>query len=204
MILASAQTRVAGMIRVIWVICEGKSEFAYLQELNRYCREEEIGLIFNGEIASGGTPHLLNTALRRIRMRLQGRVRAYAMLDKDIYQRQQAKVTDIAKGITCMFNVWCFEDFLVLHASRDKVRLWDKMCRETGHYNTPLTGVTIENKLRHLVYPGYKKGFLPKSMRIDETSLQNLFTNNENPEICMHSDFAVFLKEMFEKGPFAK
>ena len=67
------------------IICEGDSEFAYVQELNRFLNERGVPVVFTACNAGGGGFKNLRQVCRTLKTRKNGRT--YVVADKDIYQR---------------------------------------------------------------------------------------------------------------------
>lgn len=133
------------------IICEGESEWAYLQRLQSFLEEQplEFGAFepalkfFSPKriIARSGT--FGNLKKRYTLTRNDDRktpIQIWA--DFDLYHRNDKHCADHyaskAAGIPdFLFSYHNFEDFFALHAEEDKFQEWVKF-GEGGHFTTPL------------------------------------------------------------------
>lgn len=124
---------------VIWVACEGKSEKAYLAELNRLFRETGTPIILKDEVAGGGFYPLAEAAYKRAQKKSgtrgqhAGQGTPWVWVDSDLYERNDRASGDLytsrPKGIPAfLFSHHNFEDFLVLHLADEQVEQWRKLC----------------------------------------------------------------------------
>lgn len=185
------------MNKIILVVCEGKSEKAYLQELNRFLRENEIPLLFKVEVSEGGDYHFVDPCFRKCQKENK-RMRIVIWVDRDIYRRNdrgnQDAYTKKPKGIpNFKFNIENFEDFLVMHLTDDRVDLWHTACSNNGHFTSPLHAREYGPLLQSAIFPTYKKGTLPENFVIDFRALQNLKNHNADTKIPFRSEFADFM-----------
>ena len=101
------------------IICEGTSEAVYLQELNRFLREEEIPLVYKPESCDGGQ---YSNVVRKYKKTRKNNPRStiHICVDFDIYLRNdnsnwtsyETRPKDIPEFLFTTMN---FEDFLSLH-----------------------------------------------------------------------------------------
>lgn len=176
------------------MICEGKSERAYMQELNRFLREQRIPLTFKAFDAHGGNPSCIRAALRHVIMQRRGRGRVFAMLDADIYWRDNEHLSSLPDNIIYLFNMWCFEDFLALHYDREMVEKWHESCVAEGHAEEPQHGPQVAARTRNILCHGYKKGRLPRHFSVSWETLYNLISNNGHHGRYLASDFPELIK----------
>lgn len=186
------------MKNVIIIIAEGRSEKAYLEELNRFLREEEIDYVFYPVIASGGE----YSEVRRVykdTAKNNRNCRIEILVDRDIYIRDEKNIAAYRKrehdGLPrFLFSYMNFEDFLVLHLKKEKVREWNKIISERGHNIIPLTAkeyIPLIHESSIFGSKHYKKGNVP--FEITWTRLFNLIRNDRNEGFFMHSDFTDLL-----------
>lgn len=183
--------------KVVLVVCEGKSETAYLQELNRFLRDEEIPLSFQPHNACNGQYRQLQQAYRDCR-RENRKSTIVIWADYDIYRRNESKCRDKhegkPKGIPDFcFNTENFEDFLALHLPDERLAEWVRICLEQHHFETPMHARLYEPLLRSSVFPDYRKGRLPADVKMGYTSLGRLKRHHADPTIPFRSDFVDFM-----------
>ena len=189
--------------RMITLLCEGPSENAYSQELNRYLRENECKLVLIPSKHPIGTG-FYSTVYPRYRKEREKNPRTpiKVILDDDIYVRNgnnqeksnTAKYKDSPIKDDFLFNTHNFEDFLMLHYDDETLNQWIATCAEYNHEQVPLHSDEYIPLLQKM-FPNYKKGellFTP----IDKDKLDNLFRHNEDKGIFIKSDFAAFLKKL--------
>lgn len=159
----------------IVVICEGESEWTYLQRLNSALAAEpfpdgwmECPVRFIGRPKKTGVG---NGSFRAVERELRKEIRANPSLEKwvwvdpDLYVRNckgcGVNYKNRAVGIQPFhFTLFNFEDFLALHLDDEKFDCWVKVMADAGHFTNPLHW---DEYKRHFekVMPGYHKGGLP-------------------------------------------
>lgn len=185
------------MKNVIIIIAEGKSETAYLSRLNRFFREEEIDYVFYPVNLSGGEyPEVKR--LYKETAKNNRRARIEILVDRDIYIRDEKNAMAYRErekdGLPrFLFSYMNFEDFLILHLSREKALEWSRICRENGHDIIPLTAKEYIPLIhQNDIFPRhYRKGNVP--FEITWTEIYNLIENDRDGRIFMHSDFTDLL-----------
>lgn len=185
---------------MIILLCEGPSEYAYIQELNRYLRENEYNFKFIPKPVGTGFYTEVQKKHKEVR-KDNPRTPIRILLDDDIYVRnenehEQANSSMLASSgfkDEFMFNVHNFEDFLMLHYDDETLNQWLTKCTETNHGNTPMHSAQYMPLVKEM-FPDYEKGELLFSP-IDQEKLDNLFRHNEDNAIFIKSDFATYLKE---------
>lgn len=126
---------------VILIICEGDSEYAYVQELNRFLNMRNSSVTLLGCNAGGGGFKSLRQVCRARKTRNNGRTFIFA--DADIYFRNDSdnrKMYDQEKAVLppFLFQTWNFEDFLLMHFPCEVLEAWVEECRKSGHDVNPL------------------------------------------------------------------
>ncbi|MCA6072240.1 MAG: RloB family protein [Endomicrobium sp.] len=97
------------------IICEGKSEVAYIQELNKYFREKNISINLVSKPVGGG--HYADVVRKyKEEFKKNNEYGFRIWVDKDIYERNEQKNWDKynkrPKNIPDFcFNIFNFEDF---------------------------------------------------------------------------------------------
>lgn len=192
--------------RMITILCEGDSEYAYIQELNRYLQENECKLRFTPRRPPIGTGFFSNVAARlKEEKRKNPRSCIKILLDDDIYVRNgnvrerdnRLKFESCPYKDEFLFNTHNFEDFLMLHCDDKTLKQWLATCASTNHANVPMHSAQYEPLVKE-IFPGYEKGELPIGP-IDQKKLDNLFRHNEDKTVFIKSAFAAYLKGLLVK-----
>jgi hypothetical protein len=192
-------------MKAIIVICEGESERAYLQELNEYLREQYVSLV--PKLAGTG---YFNEVVRKYKeecKRNKGNKKNfyeyYIWVDKDIYERNEQKNMTKFNDLKYenivdkfRFNIFNFEDFLMLHYSRDKILEYQKKCEKHNHFRSPMKEKEYLPLFKETCDENYEKGSLPKGFEISEESLKRLSKNNKDESIKFKSDFVKVIKKL--------
>ena len=182
--------------KTIIIVCEGPSERAYIQELNRYLEEEEIPLNFIPRPSNGGLYTLVQKKYREVRKNNRS-TRIIIWVDWDRYQRNdncdmdnyQSKPDDIPNFL---FSYQNFEDFLSMHCNRSEMQKWWSSCVSRNHFTTPSHSKEYIPVFVTFIGGHYSKGELP--ITIDRQSLNNLKIHQRDTSIPFKCDFA---KELF-------
>ena len=182
------------MIETVVVICEGTSEYVYLQELNRFFRANHIPLAFSGQVIGTGAYKAAVNRYRDIRRQMKN-AEIVIWVDRDIYVDSQKRLYD-NKPETIpdfLFSRMNFEDFLALHMDRKSMFRWQKVCEEHHHFSEPMCSAVYLPLFKVTCFEHYKKGKLP--FRINEETLSRLFANLKRKHVRFKCDFGDFLKE---------
>lgn len=185
--------------RTIIIFCEGESEYAYIQELNRFLRENEYGFAFVPKVIGTG---VYSEVLAKYKEEHKDNPRTLLriMLDDDIYVRNDndrerensVKLSGSPIRELFLFNVHNFEDFMVMHCDDEVLNRWLTTCVAENHQKVPMHSVKYM-PLIQCFFPGYEKGSCPLSP-IRKDMLDNLFNHNDAAAIFLKSGFATFLK----------
>lgn len=182
---------------VIWVACEGKSEKAYLAELNRLFRETGTPIILKDEVAGSGFFHHAEAAFKKAQKRsgthsrTAGENTPWVWVDSDLYERNERASGDLysarPKGIPAfLFSHHHFEDFLVLHLGDEQVAQWVNLCNGG---TAPLHERDYLPLLPAL-FPDYQKPNLPAALSpLTPSLLSNAYRHSLNPAIPFRCDF---------------
>lgn len=184
---------------IIILLCEGESECAYIQVLNRYLRENEYNFKFIPKLIGSGfytEVHKKHQEERKYNPRTPIKI----LLDDDIYVRNEGKREQDNSSMLAnskfkdefLFNTHNFEDFLMLHYDDDTLNLWLAKCSETNHKDSPMHSAQFIPLIKE-IFPDYEKGELLFSS-INQEKLENLFRHNEDNSIFIKSTFATYLK----------
>ena len=159
------------------VVCEGKSEWTYVQSLNRLFRElpTEAGdgvvplvLVPKPPPDGVGNGHhaQLVRALKKARKDNQ-RTETVVWADADLYvcpgRDQDQFLVDETFSTSFRFSAFNFEDFLALHGDNETFVQWKETFSPTGHFSTPLHSKEHLPLFQRIV-PGYAKGTLDEDV----------------------------------------
>jgi len=181
--------------RNIIVICEGPSERAYLQELNRYLAEEAIPLHFIPRSSNGGQYAGVVKKYKEERSNNR-RTEILIWVDRDIYERNndgnmeayRSKPADIPDFLFSYYN---FEDFLSMHLDRSTLDRWVSSCVGRNHFTIPSYNSKYISDFITFIGGAYRKGDMP--IEINTHSLNNLRTHQNDSSIPIKCDFAKVL-----------
>ena len=182
------------------VVCEGNSEYAYIQKLNRFFAENGYACIINPKRVDCGH---FNEVQRKYKTEKKNNPRTtiYIWVDKDTYVRNdcgdkdkyESKANNLPKF---MFSTMNFEDFLAMHQDAKTLDNWYQVCSRQKHHINPMTeGIYIALVEQHL-FKDYKKGDIP--FDITEDCLKTLFVNNKGKHM-FRCDFADFIEMLISK-----
>jgi len=178
----------------IIILCEGKSEHAYIQKLSKFFHSQENNkIIFVPKTIGGCTK--VNDELRKSKQR-DPKITHVIWLDADVYKRGER---DLPKKLRdeLLLNKFSFEDFLVMHLDRDAVMKWQDICKGLNHFTKPITSKICKKEIVK-IFSEYKKGAQPDELELSEKSLENLFSNQEDKSILFYSDFIDFMRKQLE------
>lgn len=178
------------MMRVsknIIVICEGASEWTYLQRLNAFLAGlpfpdgwYEVPVRFIGRPGRNGVGSGSFNAVKRelaVARKLNRSAMAWVWVDADLYVRNERACGDSYRGRSggvppFCFSLYNFEDFVALHLDDEGFERWARVMTEGGHFRSPLPWEAYKG-LFASVLPEYRKGDLPADF-ITVESLGNL------------------------------
>jgi len=179
----------------IIIVCEGHSEVAYIQELNRLLRE--IGaraVLLPKPVCTGFYKTVMNKY--KAERKNNPRTEIGVWVDYDLYARNNSNcMTDYNKTkdkVQFMFNRQNFEDFLALHLDDGKLKNWLNVCNAKKHFNVPMHSDVYEPLVQRHLFSNYKKGDLPFELTL--AMVENLFRHHADSEIPLNSDFTRFLR----------
>lgn len=175
------------------ILCEGPSERAYLEELNRFLRDKNIQITFISKIVGCG--HYKEISKRYKKEKKQNPTKEIIIwVDRDTYIRNDNNDRDFFnKSLfkeNFYFSTMNFEDFLVMHLDTKKLSSWEDLCLKNDHFSHPLTEENYIPLFIENIFSKYTKGNIP--FEINNENLQNLFCNNNLSRF--KSKFASFLE----------
>lgn len=170
------------------IVCEGNSERAYIQSLQRFLESLPAAgdswgvplqfITSNGHVANGGHyTQLKKCYLKAKKQNRNVQVRVWA--DFDLFYRDTdgcwRLYADRGRGVTEFhFSFHNFEDFLALHLDGEKLETWLRFGRE-GHFSQPRQSTECLEWASKL-FQSYQKGILPVDF-VTVQSLRNLKAN---------------------------
>jgi hypothetical protein len=177
--------------KIIIILCEGPSERAYIQELNRYLDEEDIPINFIPKVSGGGQFCLVIRKFKEIRKQNPKR-NIKVWVDFDRYKRNDNKDMDNYRSKSkdipdFLFSYMNFEDFIAMHENTERLNNWIISCIRRNHFISP--SHSSEYLKEFIDFIGdYTKGEIP--ILINKNSLQNLKTHQEDNSIMIKCDLA--------------
>lgn len=189
--------------KIILVVCEGFSEKAYLQELNRYLDQNDYPFIFVAKPIKNG--HFKPAKIKYTDVKKDNpKSIIYIWVDKDTYirndERDGEQYANKPKTIPdFLFNYNNFEDFIVMHLPSEKVTEWQEICRKKKHFEKPLHARDYIPLYKNYVINGYEKACMP--FPITEASLRQAISNQKNISISFKSDFLKLLNDLYSTRP---
>ena len=184
------------------VICEGKSEVAYLTELSRFFQENDVDVIFLRPNAGSGRRSVIENCLKKELKKNKNKIDDFLIfLDKDIYLNpNKNRPSDWFKDLY-LFNTYCFEDFLVLHLEESQIKNWDLASSEIQKKYYNKSDVPSQKKVSDLlvtsgIFSAYKKGELPKGFEFSFEILNRLIINCNNSK-KFKSDFVTKILSIY-------
>jgi hypothetical protein len=194
------------------VICEGRSEYVYLERLQSFLDSQaeswdvplklfpKIARNPDGSEKGGGDYKNVITGYKDNRNRNK-KSKIEVWVDYDIYLRNdRSNLSNYRSKTTGIpdfkFSFHNFEDFLVLHMANHLIENWHTLVEPTGHFVTPLHSKAYVPIFENII-PGYRKGDLSPDF-ISKESLLRLKQNIQTPIIrptvdASFGNFAEFL-----------
>lgn len=182
------------------IVCEGESEWAYLQRLQSFLDKQplvdgtfESPLKFIAPlqaIAKGGKFSTLKRQFSATR-KSNGKSTIQIWADFDLYHRNDQDCARLylrkTPGIPdFLFSFHNFEDFFALHSDGDRFQEWLRF-GHCGHFANPLHSSGYLPEIQR-IFPNYTKGNLPVDF-ISWDSLRNLRQNRTHQPCCNPHNF---------------
>ena len=184
--------------RTIITICEGMSDYAYFQEINRVFKDENIPIRFVPRQADSG--HFTSINNKFINERKNNpRSEIIIVVDYDIYQNNISKNMDKYRTKAnhlpnFLFNHQNYEDVILLHLSKDDIKRWQNICEQNNHFTNPLSSDAHCELFKKHILNNYKKGDFPFEY-FDINTILNAINNNTS-ETKIHSEFLEYLRDL--------
>lgn len=189
---------------IIPLIYEGKSETAYLQKFNVYCREHGIPLAISHVCAQGGHFENISKAIKLLKQKGDFKSDAWCWLDHDLYAKNSRACMDklqraqasSKKFPQIKFNYQNFEDFLSLHLCPQQALAWSQIGEKHHHQSRPMVSNEYLKSFKELV-PNYRKGQLPDDFDIAQ-AFTHLRQNIIDTELTQSSEMASFVLKLLD------
>lgn len=184
------------------IVCEGFSEKAYLQELNRYLDDNNYPFTFVAKPIKNG--HFVPAKIKYNEVRQQNhKDKIYIWVDNDTYIRNdegdREKYNKKPKNIPdFLFNYNNFEDFLTMHMPDDILAKWQEICRKNKHFESPLHATSYMPLYKGNVLHYYEKANMP--FPITTELLTQALKNQKNASVLFKSDFLNLLKDLIKNS----
>lgn len=197
----------AKTLKIYHIVCEGSSEVAYLNELNKYMRAFGLGENFhiktynlNGVFPDGISSY--KHVKKEYDKAVKNKERAdeiFVWLDNDVFKRGELLKSKLQKKLNgfsgIKYNYENFEDFLVIHLPDKQVQDWHKICVDNNHFDIPMIGRNVRKLIKSIIFD-YSKGSLSQKIQINDESLTRLYENQKNSALKFGSDFIDVIKQL--------
>lgn len=184
------------------IVCEGSSEKAYVQALNRilYRGSDAWPLpAFRPELAGQGCYSSVVKTFKVV-VGKNKNARPLIWVDRDIYLRNErdseTNYRNKPAGIPdFLFSTMNFEDFLTLHCENEIFESWLQICQAKNHFRQPMTAKEYLPLFLE-IFPDYKKGDLP--FIVCEENVRRMIRRLQDPEMPFQNDFGTYLGRSIE------
>jgi len=189
--------------RVYLIVCEGLSEKAYIQELNKFLNKNGFSFTL--------VPYVIGSGHYRAAIKKYKSVKKdnpkqdiKIWVDKDTYIRndQNDSLLYDSKSNNIphfFFSLQNFEDFLAMHTDDTKLDIWSQICSKYSHHINPMQEKTYLPLFKEYLFEEYEKEQIP--FEINEEKLKNLFIHNHSKSCFFKCDFASFIEKLMEIHP---
>ncbi len=179
------------------ILCEGSSEYAYIQILNRILNDKNISFVAKGI----GTGHFsdVEKAYKK-QCKENKKLEKVIWVDKDIYKRNeqsnQMKYLSKKQSIPdFLFTTYNFEDFLAMHLDDNISDNWHQILNKQNHFNMPLKSDKYIPLIKENIYifNNYEKGNIPFKITIDH--IKQAYKIHQKSTINFKCDFLEFIND---------
>ena len=180
------------------IICEGNSEYAYIQKLNRFLVENNYNFTLIAKIV--GTGHYKSVQKKYLyEHKNNSKLPIKIWVDKDTYVRNDDGDKDnyarkLPKIPDFLFSTMNFEDFLALHTDKRTLENWFQICSRKRHHLSPMKETEYLPLVKEHLFSNYSKGDIP--FEITSERLEQLFKQKDIKEYFFRCGFADFLEEL--------
>jgi hypothetical protein len=203
------------------IVCEGESEWTYLQRLQSFLDDQEVPagafetplrfIVPAQAVSRTGAFGKIVATFKKTQRANKNAPSIQIWADFDLYHRNDDKCADMyaakANIPDFLFSFHNFEDFYALHFDGEALSEWLKFGHTDGkcHFTTPLRAEGYLPEIKR-IFPGYKKNDLPADF-VSWASLRNLKANlghqpsRSNPHnLESIRSFAAFLIDQIERA----
>jgi len=176
------------------IVCEGESEWAYLQRLQGFLDDQELSpetfetplqfIVPERVIVKNGSFGKMTSRYNKTR-KVNKKASIQIWADFDLYHRNDKKCAVLYAAKTAgipdfLFSFHNFEDFFALHFDGQDLADWLQYGSPAGrrHFTAPLHARDYVQEIER-IFPGYKKGGLPADF-VCWASLKKLKANLEH------------------------
>ncbi|MBE6446235.1 MAG: hypothetical protein E7021_02410 [Alphaproteobacteria bacterium] len=182
------------------IICEGNSEYAYIQKLNRFLVENNYNFTLIAKIV--GTGHYKSVQKKYLyEHKNNPKLPIKIWVDKDTYVRNDEGDRDNYEhksSTDFLFSIMNFEDFLALHTDEKTLENWFQICSRKRHHISPMKEAEYLPLVKEHLFPNYTKGDIP--FEITSEKLEQLFKQKNNPKYFFRCGFADLLEELMKES----
>lgn len=182
------------------ILCEGSSEKAYIQLINRLLTKNNIKITFAAKEIGTGHFSDVEKAYKK-QCKENKKIDKVIWVDKDIYKRNDrnngieyaGKVDNIPDFLFTTYN---FEDFLVMHLDDNIIDTWQQILNTKGHFSTPLKSSEYIPLIKDNIdiFNNYEKGDIPFEITLD--NIRQAYKIHQNLTMNFKCDFLDFLSSI--------
>lgn len=184
--------------KIYIILCEGSSERAYIQLINRFFKENEININFVAKEIGTGHFYQVEKAYKENKNK-----EIIIWVDEDIYKRDDKsngtsylnKKQNIPDYIFTKYN---FEDFLVMHLDDDVINKWHQVLNTKGHFNVPLKSNEYIPLIKENIalFQDYEKGDIPFEITFEK--IKQAYNTNQKQNINFKCDILKYISKNLE------
>lgn len=182
------------------ILCEGSSEVAYIQILNRILNGKNINISFAAKEIGTGHFSDVEKAYKK-KCKENKKLEKVIWVDKDIYKRNDrnnnTKYSNKKNNIPdFLFTTYNFEDFLVMHLDDNISDNWHQILNTQNHFNMPLKSDKYIPLIKENIdiFNNYEKGDIPFEITLD--NIKQAYKIHQNQNINFKCDFLEFIHEL--------
>ncbi len=208
--------------KLILVLCEGDTEYHFLNSMNRFCRDKAKDESFSfvrenlGGVSLNNFVQKINAALRNHNGDFH---KLCVWLDLDIFKRANPDKDDqsiadmytrilrenikLHRGINLeneeivvCFNYMNGEDFIMSCFSEDIFLAWHSFCVNNNHFTSPMVASVYKAEIPRFM-PMYDDTFALREHMGSPTAVDNLLRNNKQ---CPIYDFSNVIRYIVENN----
>lgn len=189
--------------KVYLIVCEGSSEKAYIQELNKFLNKNEYNFTLIPHVIGSGHCKIATEKYKTVKKNNPRQI-IKIWVDRDTYIRNDQNDATVYKKKSksipdFFFSLQNFEDFLAMHMDDKNMDTWAQECFRHSHHKKPMQEDEYLPLFRECLFGNYEKGQIP--FEITQERLNNLFIHNNDKNCFFKCDFATFLEGLMKKYP---